>query len=208
MHTQRETAELIVRQGGHYLMVVKQNQPSLYATLDEWFTYPDDPAEQERAYTTTSKAHGRLERRTLRGRRLTLCGAVDWLGFPGARQGLARACWARLLPSGQERAALTYGLTSLSPEQADLAALETFWRGHWTIENQSHSVRDVTCHEDAGQAWVGQTPHTLAALRNGALALFRLAGWTNIAAAFRHVGSSVARAFTLLGCSPPQPLRL
>lgn len=77
LHTQRETAERIVRQGGHYLMVVKQNQPSLYATLDEWFTYPDDPAEQERAYTTTGKAHGRLERRTLCGRRLTPCGAVD-----------------------------------------------------------------------------------------------------------------------------------
>ncbi|HEX8983678.1 MAG TPA: ISAs1 family transposase, partial [Ktedonobacterales bacterium] len=106
------------------------------------------------------------------------------------------------------RSALTYGVTSLTPEQADLATLETFWRGHWTIENQSHYVRDVTCHEDAGQAWAGQTPQALAALRNGALALFRLAGWTNMAAAFRHVVASVSRAFTLLGCAPPQPLRL
>ncbi len=208
MHTQRATAELILRQGGHYLMVVKQNQPTLYATLAEWFACPDDPTEQARTTESTSKAHGRLERRTLRGRRLTRCGQVDWLEFPGARQGLARACWARRLATGQERSALTYGLTSLTPEQADLATLETFWRGHWTIENQSHYVRDVTCHEDAGQAWVGQTPQALAALRNGALALFRLAGWTNMAAAFRHVGASVSRAFTLLGCSSPQPLRL
>lgn len=208
MHTQRATAELILRQGGHYLMVVKQNQPSLYASLDEWFTTAASDAEAEQTVETTGKAHGRLERRTLRGRRLTRCGQVDWLAFPGARQGLARACWARRLASGQERSAQTYGLTSLTPEQADLATLETFWRGHWTIENQSHHVRDVTCHEDAGQAWVGQTPQALAALRNGALALFRLAGWTNMAAAFRHVGASVARAFTLLGCAPPQPLRL
>lgn len=208
MHTQRATAELILRQGGHYLMVVKQNQPTLSAELTEWFACPAEPDEQEQVVETTDKAHGRLEHRLLRGRRLTRCGQVDWLAFPGARQGLARSCWARVRSSGQERAALTYGLTSLAPEQADLATLETFWRGHWTIENQAHYVRDVTCHEDAGQAWVGQTPQALAALRNGALALFRLAGWTNMAAAFRHVDAAVTRAFTLLGCPPPQPLRL
>lgn len=208
MHTQRATAELILRQGGHYLMVVKQNQPTLYATLDEWFACPAVTAEQERDYETAGKAHGRLERRLLRRRRLTRCGQVDWLDFPGVRQGMARRCWARTLTSGRERCALNFGLTSLPPEQAGLAELEALWRGHWTIENRSHYVRDVTCHEDAGQAWVGQTPQVLAALRNGALALFRLAGWTNMAAAFRAVGASVTRAFTLLGCPPPQPLRL
>jgi predicted transposase YbfD/YdcC len=208
MHTQRATAEVILRQGGHYLMVVKQNQPTLYTTLEEWFACPADVAEGEQAYETAGKAHGRLERRTLRRRRLTRCGQVDWLGFPGARQGLARVCGARQLASGRERSAVSYALTSLPLEQAGVAELEALWRGHWTIENQSHYVRDVTCREDAGQAWRGQTPQTLAALRNGALALFRLAGWTNMAAAFRHAGASVARAFTLLGCSPPQPLRL
>lgn len=155
-----------------------------------------------------SKAHGRLERRALRGRRLVRCGQVDWLDFPGARQGLARVCQARLLASGRERAAVTYALTSLTPEQASLADLAAMWRGHRTIENQAHYVRDVTCHEDAGQAWRGQTPQTLAALRNTALALFRLAGWTNMAAAFRHAGSSVAHAFTLLGCASPLSRRL
>lgn len=208
MHTQRATAELIVRQGGHYLMVVKANQPSLYATLAEWFATAAVAPEAERQDTTVEKAHGRLERRALCGRRLLRCGQVDWLDFPGARQGLARSCSARLLASGRERAALTYALTSLTPEQASLADLAALWRGHWIIENQAHYVRDVTCHEDAGQAWRGATPHTLAALRNTALALFRLAGWTNMAAAFRHVGASVAHAFTLLGCSHPQPLRL
>ena len=208
MHTQRATADLIVRQGGHYLMVVKQNQPTLYTALAEWFACSASVAEQERRYETVEKAHGRLERRALRGRRLVRCGEVDWLDFPGARQGLARACRARLLASGRERAAVTYALTSLTPEQAGLMELETLWRGHWSIENQSHYVRDVTCHEDAGQARLGQTPQTLAALRNGVLAMFRLAGWTNMAAAFRHVGASVTRAFTLLGCTPLQPLRL
>lgn len=37
LHTQRRTAALIVTQGGHYLMVVKANQPEMYRALTEWF---------------------------------------------------------------------------------------------------------------------------------------------------------------------------
>ena len=180
-------------------MVVKPNQPSLSATLDEWFAIPASDAEAEQTVETTGKAHGRLERRTLRGRRLTRCGQVDWLELPGTRQDLARSCWARLRSSGQERAALTYGLTSLIPEQADLAELAALWSGRWTIENRLHYVRDVTCHEDVGQAWVGQTPQALAALRNGALTLFRMAAWTNMAAAFTM---SAPPSRVPLSCSP------
>lgn len=104
MHTQRATAEVILRQGGHYLMVVKANQPALYATLAEWFATPATTAEAEQVVETLDKAHGRLERRTTRLRRLLPCGRVDWLGFPGARQGLARDCWTpRLLDAPTAR---------------------------------------------------------------------------------------------------------
>lgn len=208
MHTQRSTADVILRQGGHYLLVVKENQPTLYATLAEWFATPAIPAEAETVTETWDKAHGRLEQRMTQVRHLLPCGRVDWLGFPGARQGLARDCWTRRLRAGTEHAARTYALTSLPPEQTTAATLEALWRGHWHIENQAHYVRDVTCREDAGQAWVGQTPQALAALRNSALALFRLAGWTNMAAAFRHVAVSSARAFSLLDGSSAHPLRL
>ena len=202
LHTQRETAALIRRQGGHYLMVVKQNQPTLYAELQTWFAEEAEPREHEHHQIVRGKAHGRLERRTLVQRQIRLSGRCDWLEFPGARQGLARTCWAQTRSTGHERSAVTFGLTSLSPDDTTLADLETLWRGHWTIENRSHSVRDVTCGEDAGQAWVGHTPHVLATLRNGALALFRLAGWTNMAAAFRHTAAQSSRAFRLLGCAP------
>ena len=176
--------------------------------LQDWFAQPATEAEGEEIAETHDKAHGRLERRTLRRRRLVPCGQITWWNVPGARQGLARDCWARLLGSGRERAERTYALTSLAPEQANAAALAALWRGHWTIENRAHHVRDVTCQEEAGQAWTGSTPQVVAALRNSALALFRLAGWTNMAAAFRHVAASVPRAFTLLNASPSHPLRL
>lgn len=200
LHTQRATAELILAHGGHYLMVVKANQPDLYATLQEWFAEPAWAEEGETQVHSSGKGHGRLERRTLTRRIFCAREAADW---PGARQALRRVCWRRDLTTGCEAQALTYAVTSLAPAQASVAQLEAWWRGHWRIENQLHYVRDVTCHEDAGQAYRGATAQVLAALRNGLLSLLRRRGWTNMAAAFRHLAASVARVFTLLGCPAP-----
>lgn len=202
LHTQRETAELILAHGGHYLMVVKANQPDLYVLLQEWFAEPAWEDEGEARGHSRGKGHGRLERRTLTRRVFSVRESSDW---PGARQALRRVCWRRELTTGREEQAGTYAVTSLAPAQASVAQLEAWWRGHWRIENQLHYVRDVTCREDAGQAHVGDTAHVLAALRNGLLSLLRRLGWTNMAAAFRHLAASVPRVFTLLGCPPPAP---
>lgn len=200
MHAQRETAALIQDQGGDYLMVVKENQPDLYAALSAWFAEPSWAEEREATVTTWAKGHGRLERRTLTRRVLTQRERLDW---PGAQQALRRVTWARELSSGHERqVTTTFALTSLSGEQADVAALEAYWRGHWTVENQVHYVRDVTCGEDAGQARCGATPQVLAALRNGVLSRLRQQGWTHMAAALRHLAASVPRVLTFLGCAP------
>lgn len=200
LQTQRATAELILAHGGHYLMVVKANQPDLCAMLQEWFAEPAWADEGEAQVTTSDKGHGRFERRTLTRRVFSAREAADW---PGARQALRRVCWRRDLATGREAQALTYAVTSLAPAQASAAQLEAWWRGHWHIENQLHYVRDVTCREDAGQAHVGATAHILAALRNGLLSLLRRLGWTNMAAGFRHVAASGAHVFTVLGCPVP-----
>jgi predicted transposase YbfD/YdcC len=196
LHTQRETARLILARRGHYLMVVKANQPDLHAAVREWFAESAWAEEQETTWTTHGKRHGRLERRTLTCRVLAPRERLDW---PGAQQVLQRVCWAQERRSGHERQTLTYAVTSLPAHLAGAADLEAFWRGHWTIENQVHYVRDVTCREDAGQAYQGATAQVLAALRNGVLSRLRLAGWTNLAAALRHLGASVPRVLAFLG---------
>src|SRR5258708_33282742 len=65
LHTQRETAELILAHGGQYLLVVKANQPDLYTALRAWLAEPAWAEEGEAAAHTSGTAHGRLERRTL-----------------------------------------------------------------------------------------------------------------------------------------------
>jgi predicted transposase YbfD/YdcC len=198
LHTLRPTARQIRTQQGHYLMIVKKNQATLYEYLDMLFTLPAHPADHELWQTvgpTTEKGHGRLETRTLR------CGNahiedVDW---PDVQQVVRRECERITIKTGKRTHEVTYGLVSLSPEEAGAATIEALWRGHWTIENQTHYVRDVTFGEDAGHAAQGSTAHTLAALRNGLLTLFRSAHWHSIPDALAHYGASVARAFALIG---------
>jgi predicted transposase YbfD/YdcC len=200
--TQRALARQILAQGGHYLMVVKDNQPAAAAGIAELFEAPPWlPHERAREYAvhrTVGKGHGRLETRVLEA-----SPALNtWLDWPGVGQVLRRRCTRVILRTGARSEEVTCGVTSLRPEQASPAQLEALWRGHWTIENRVHYVRDVTWGEDAGQAWTGSTPRALAALRNASLSLFRARGWTSIADALRHHAAGLERALTLIGAAP------
>jgi predicted transposase YbfD/YdcC len=198
LHTLRPTARQIRAQNGDYLMIVKKNQATLYEYLDMLFTLPSHPADREVWDTVgprSEKGHGRLETR-----RLTCGNAhiqdVDW---PDVQQVVRRECERLILKTGKRSSEVTYGLVSMTPKQAGAVAIERLWRGHWTIANQQHHVRDVTFGEDAGHAAQGNTAHVLAALRNGLLMLFRSAHWRSIPDALAHYGAAVARAWALIG---------
>ena len=198
LHTLKPTACLILALGGDYLMVVKKNQRTLYEFLDMLFSLPAHPADHEvwdQIGPTSEKGHGRLETRTL------ICGNahiedVDW---PGVAQVLRRECERIELKSGKLTREVSYGLTSLAPCRADAAVLEALWRGHWTIENRLHYVRDVSFGEDAGHAAAGATARVLASVRNALLEAFRRAGWRLVPDALAHYGASVQRALSLVG---------
>lgn len=198
--TQRELAAQIRAQGGHYLMVVKANQPELLAAITTLFSTPPLPVATDAAASvaTCDKGHGRLDLRTLE-RSAALNAYLTW---PAVGQVLRRTCQRVQLSTGEIAQEVTYGVTSLAPAEASVAQVEALWRGHWTIENRVHRVRDATWGEDAGQVRRGQAPQALAALRNGLLSLLRALGWTQIADATRHYGAFAHRAITLLS-SPP-----
>ena len=104
---------------------------------------------------------------------------------------------------GRTRHESSYAITSMSPTKADAGRSSEVWRGHWGIENGLHYVRDVSMKEDASQIRTGSAPEVMAALRNVVIALLRLAGATNIAAALRHYSWRVSEALILLGLVPP-----
>lgn len=200
--TQRTIAQQILNQKGHYLMVVKANQPELYHAIEFLFANPPWTKQQQPheywKHKTMNKGHGRLEYRTLETS-TALCGYLDW---PQVGQVMRRTCRRVDRKTGVVSEQVRYGITSLKPCQASAAVLEALWRGHWTVENKVHYVRDVTLGEDAGQVRAGNAPHNLAALRNALLNLFRANGWQNMSDAVRYYGSKVSRAFTLITTPP------
>lgn len=198
MLTQTHIAEQILAQHGHYLMIVKENQGTLYQAIHQLFTEPPPPApgdHYERSVSGPAKGHGRIETRTLE-RSCALNGYLDW---PGVGQVLRRECERISVKTWEVSREVSYGITSLAAEDANTAQLEALWRGHWGIENKVHYVRDVTLGEDAGQIHVGAAPQALAALRNGLLNLLRSTGVTNIADAVRHFAASVPETLALIG---------
>ena len=101
--------------------------------------------------------------------------------------------------SGKSSQEVVYGCTSLTKQRASAAMLLKLVRGHWTIENKSHWVRDVTFDEDRSQVREGNIPQVMAALRNTVIGLMRKAGESNIAAACRRFAAQPRAALALIG---------
>ena len=153
--THPKIARQIREQGGHFFMVVKRNQRQLYEELTWYFSRAllacERPWQTER---TVNKGHGRLETRTL-----TCTDDLDeYLEWSEVRQVLRRECERVELKTGKVVRAVTYAMTRVGSEALSAAQMAELWRGHWTIKNRRHYVRDVTMGEDDCQMHVGAAP--------------------------------------------------
>lgn len=90
-------------------------------------------------------------------------------------------------------------VTSLTPQQASPAALLGIVRGHWSIENRSHWVRDVTFDEDRSQVRRRFAPRMMAIVRNLVTAIIRLLGYRFVPQGLRHFARRSRLALDLLG---------
>jgi len=90
-------------------------------------------------------------------------------------------------------------ITSLTFAQASPALLADLLRGHWTIENGLHHVRDVTFAEDASQLRTGTGPKVMACLRTSSSAPSAAPGRSTLAAALRHHARDPRRPLATLG---------
>lgn len=102
------------------------------------------------------------------------------------------------LTSGIKREETVYGITSLTPQKASPQQLLSLNRGHWSIENRLHYVRDVTFHEDLSQIRTRNAPRIMAIFRNVVISLLRWLGKTNIAKALREIASKSYLALRML----------
>ena len=175
-------------------MTVKDNQPRLLADLTTFFSRPPGPGQDLRCIQQTTKAHGRLETRTL----WASTDVHPYLAWPGVEQALCLERRRVSLATGEISTEIVYGLTSLAPDQLDLAKVLTRWRGHWGIENREHWVRDVLMAEDACRVHQSTRSQVLAALRNAVISLCHALGRPSIKDARRHFALNLDQAFAFV----------
>jgi predicted transposase YbfD/YdcC len=203
LYCQRCLCSALRQAGGDYLFLVKGNQPQLFEDLRLLFA-PLAPAKRagegvlrlpEQQAQTTEKAHGRLDMRSIRVSS-ELKGYSDW---PGLEQVFEiRRCWQS---KGVWKEAVRYGVTSLPALIAIPERVLKLKRGHWTIENCLHYVKDVTMGEDKSTVHADNGPKIMAALRNTALSLLRRAGFSTIAARMRYNSTHPQAALEVLSLS-------
>jgi predicted transposase YbfD/YdcC len=183
LHTQHDTAQVILSRQADYLMTVKGNMPTLYRQLKKlpWSAVP--------GVSSVSTGHGRRARRTVK-----VALAPAWIEFVGAAQ--VAQVRRTVTKKGKKTVEVVYLITS--DRMADPATLAAWVRGHWHIENKLHWVRDVTYQEDKSLVRTGNAPRVMATLRSAAISLLRLDGHSNIAAANRHHARDPQRTLTLL----------
>ena len=189
LHTQRAHARYLHRHGGSYVFTVKRNQPSLHDQLAglPWANVPVGHHAQE-------KGHGRRESRTLQ-----VVSVRAGIGFPHARRA-ARVVRTRTeLSTGKAGSETVYVVTNLTDAQADPTQLAGLLRGHWSIENRVHHVRDMAYDEDRHQLRTGTGPRVMAGLRNVAIGIIRarMTG-QGIASATRALGRRLDRVLDLV----------
>lgn len=119
---------------------------------------------------------------------------LDW-------PGLAQVCRLErtTVRKGQQTVEVQYAISSLPRQRADAATLLKSWQGHWGIENRLHWVRDVSFGEDKCQVKLGSGPENLAAFRNAAISLLRLAGVQEIAPTLRDFAYQSRKLLRFLG---------
>ena len=180
LHTQHDTAQVILARQADYVMTAKANMPTLYRQLP-WAAVP--------SVSSVTTGHGRRARRTIKA-----APAPAWIEFHGA----ARIAQLRrtVTRKGKKTTEVVYLITS--DRDADPATLATWVRGHWHIENKLHWVRDVTYQEDKSLVRTGNAPRVMASLQSLAISLLRRDGHANIAAANRHHARDPQRTLKLL----------
>ena len=191
MHTRRGTAEWIISRGAHYALTVKGNQPGLKRELER-LPWKDVPA-----VSVPDGSHGRRVRRTIKA-----VEAPAWIDFPGAAQ-VIRIRRARTV-RGRKHVEVVHLICSLPMTDAPPELVASWARGHWAIENRLHWIRDVVFDEDRHRLRTGNAPQVMAALRNLAISLIRLAHGpaASIAATTRAMARRPRRAIDLITRPP------
>ena len=209
--TQKTFCQEVLENKADYALPVKENHKQMYEDIRQLFeplSETDTPEVEKRRFknlhteegahldthTDVEKARGGITTRTVTASTVL----TDYINWPGIAQVYHYQTHKENTKTGEVSRHTQYCITSLSPEVASAKDLIKLQRGHWTIENKVHWVRDTAFREDASQARTGSMPHVMAALRNTAMSVLRFNGYTKIAETLRLFASETKLAVNLI----------
>jgi predicted transposase YbfD/YdcC len=194
---QRHLCQQVCDAGGDYVLLVKENQPTLYDDIRLLFDPPPSlaalPLLDQREARSVDRGHGRRDDVRHLIASTDLNGYGEWPGLAQVFR-LTRT-WCE---HGTTKQALHYGITSLSPQTGPPERLLALKRGHWVIENGLHRVKDVSLGEDQSLIHQGQGPTVMALLRDAAISVLHRASIRQISARLRYHSQHPAAAVALL----------
>lgn len=170
----KKTFEAAAETGNFLLVQVKDNQPTLAATLH---TLSATRPALDRIETIDRHHHGRWEQRTVEVFDVAGRLGPDWDGLIVRAARVTRFTLHKDTRSGlwKPTEEVSYYACQTALRAGDFAAAI---RTHWHIENRSNHVRDVTFLEDASR--IRTKPGHFARIRSIALNLLRANGAMNI----------------------------
>jgi predicted transposase YbfD/YdcC len=171
MGTQPNIAQAIRDRGANYILSVKDNQPKLADSVQDFFaafqSAPDKTPHQ--VDEVVEKDHGRLE-----VRRCYAFDQIDCLHAPERWPDIKSFAVIASERTIKGKTTLEHRLY-ISSLPADAARLNRAVRQHWRVENSLHWCMDVVFGDDLMRARTGHAAHNFAVLRHIALNLIRLA---------------------------------
>jgi predicted transposase YbfD/YdcC len=199
---QRHLCGQVVDAGGDYLVLVRENQPTLLQDIALLFDPPADlpaplPLLDRREAVTLEQGHGRTHDRRHLVASTDLAGYLAWPGL--AQVFRLERTWRA---GGTAHRQLTYGVTSLPPDAADAARLLALKRGHWSVENGLHRAKDVALGEDRRLIHTGAGPMVMSLLRDTALGLLYQTGRRAVTSRLRALADGPAAALALVLDAP------
>jgi predicted transposase YbfD/YdcC len=169
MGCQKEIAAQIRQGDGDYVLVVKQNQPTLSEQVNPAIDEASErDAEDLDEHPTVEKGHGRQEARTD-----TVVAAPETVDPEGQWQDLCAVGMAiseRVDWRGRASVEIRYYILSRHPSAQEFAQAV---RGHWSIENNLHWQWDVSFREDECRVHRDHAPANLSVIRRFALGLLK-----------------------------------
>jgi predicted transposase YbfD/YdcC len=164
LHCRGDIAQAILDRGGHYVLALKQNRPTLWTAASQALA---TATRHDEATMQHAASHGRYERRHISVVRNTTLAKEH--GFPGIRA-VAQLTSHRQIQGQRPQVVVRFFVLS---RPLSAKRLLNVIRQHWGIENRLHWVLDVVLNEDRARNRKDHGPENLAILRKLALNLLR-----------------------------------